>query len=175
MESKTKRIILIIFVVAALILLVWFIFLRKDTYDPNNYNNKDVLDVAKTEYIVVGLHEHRIFTTNSGSKNFEIPIKFAPNDTQAWAMNNEGCKYNIQPVNQVGYCINEGWDSIIEDLSSGTSISAFETVEYGIGYSLIRINVPNGIQPCTQRFTIEVKCNIYSNENVKDYFDISVV
>ena len=77
-------------------------------------------------------------------------------------------------MNQYNYCINKGWDSVRTDISTGISIVPFERVEDGIGYATITINIPEDIQPCTQRFTVSTKCNLYGEENVVDYFDIEV-
>jgi hypothetical protein len=167
-EEKNKKTIIIISVVVVLILLISGIFLIGNVFSSKNKGDK-------SKYMVLGSGEHNTFSVKSGTEDFEIRVAFAPNNTQVWAMNNEGCKYSINIINQANYCINKGWSSVREDVLTGTSIAPFDIVEDGIGYASIKINVPKNVPSCIQRFIVEVKCNLYGSENIQDYFNVEVI
>jgi hypothetical protein len=170
MKEKTRKIIRVILITVIVVVSLLGLILTKQI---NRASDVKHIDISK--YIILGQEKHATLTAQSGTENFGIAIAFAPNDTEAWGLTNEGCKYNVQAVNQAGYCINKGWNNVGYDVNTGIRIVSFESVENGIGYALIRINVPKNIQPCVQRFTVEVQCSDYPAGHIKDYFDLEVI
>lgn len=186
MKKKTKKIIIYAALIVLVLIIIFEIISRTCIYcwglgtkkiitiNPHIETKLDNLLAEKNTKIVIGLEGEKVIETKEGTDNFGIPFAFSPENPNAWEITNEGCKYNVQAVNQPNYCINKGWENAAYDVHTGTSIAPFDIVKNGTGYALIKINVPKDLQPCIQRFTVEVKCNNYP-ENTKDYFDLQVI
>ncbi len=113
-----------------------------------------------------------------GTENFGIAFGFAPNDPRAWGdANNQNCRYSIVANVDGDYCNSEGmgWTNPENSIVTGKVNASFSTLENGVGYTTLKINIPKDIPPCLQRFTIIVKCPGYNSETSTSYFDINVL
>ena len=88
-----------------------------------------------------------------------------------------GCKYNIEAVKNecIDCCLNQGWSEPENDIMTGTKNVEFATFQNNAGYSLIKINIPKEVSPCTQSFKLTVDCQEYPNETATSSFDIEVL
>jgi hypothetical protein len=186
MKKKTKKIITCI-VLIILTLAIILVLISKTCLDCWGWGTKNIVTIDKPlEYkinnlltemdtkLIVGLEKDKTIITEQGFENFGVPIAFSPTDPASWGIDNTRCEYTIGLVNQAGYCINAGWESADEDIVTGMNNVQFDKVENNIGYALIKINIPEDLNPCLQRFKITVKCT-FATEVTTDYFDLKIV
>jgi hypothetical protein len=125
--------------------------------------------------LVIMLGNQNTARVKVGTANFGIPIAFSPKDSSAWT--GAGCKYTITPLAGTGYCISKEWASPCTSVKTGCTDVTFETFENNIGYSLIKMDIPNSVSPCLQRFTISIACSgqYAQSEKTTKAFDIEVI
>lgn len=186
MEPKTKKIILIVFVILVICVLVLSlqkcVFGCSDTTRSVTSINSQLLkeiddSLEQDENLVIFVNSdiEKTAVVESGQERFGIPIGFAPEDSQVWGTQKSGCVYNIEIVDKQEYCMNNGWNGIEEDIFPGTSNQLFNEVQNGKGYALVRINIPKEVEPCIQTFVVTVLCAEYPDETVSNYFNIQVI
>lgn len=126
---------------------------------------------------VVKLGNENTAKVKQGTENFGIPIGFSPTNPLAWgtAIPKVGCKYTITPLSGAQYCSSKGWTNPCDSIETGCTNVQFETFENSNGYSLIKINIPENVPPCLQRFSISVTCVGYPLETIQNSFDIEVL
>ncbi|MCX6751112.1 MAG: hypothetical protein NTZ83_06660, partial [Candidatus Pacearchaeota archaeon] len=103
-----------------------------------------------------------------------------------------GCTYVITPNPGDQYCISKGWSNPCDSIKTGCGTTGavskgvtFGAFENNNAYSLIKIDIPENLPPCLQRFTISVKCEdrtiagtqykFSTTEFVQQSFDIEVM
>jgi hypothetical protein len=187
-ENKSKTWEIILTVAAVVIILIgayvvisktcidcWGLGKKKITTTDQNIEEKlNELLVEKGTKMVIGLEGEKMMAVKPGTENFGIPFAFSPTTPDAWGMNNERCKYFISIVNQASYCVNKGWESPEKSITTEKGNVKFDSVKNNIGYAIIKINIPENLPPCIQRFKITVKCTALT-EATTDYFDLNVV
>jgi hypothetical protein len=141
---------------------------------PNIEEKLDNLLIEQNAKMVIGLEGGKIIEEKGGTENLGVPFAFSPDTPDAWGIDNTRCKYFIEIINQASYCINKGWESPEEDIITGINSVVFDKVKNNVGYAIIKINIPDDIAPCQQRFKITVKCTALTEET-KDYFDLKIV
>jgi hypothetical protein len=187
MKKKTRKKITIIFFIVFGIILIFGLFLfwapricpvKTDSTDDINLNIKNQmysLFTSEEDTKLTIYPPSRDFKIKQGTKDFGIAIAFAPNLSQAWGGDKNGCRYSIIPINQSNYCINNGWSNVANSILTGTNNVIFHEVDATRGYEIIKINVPEDIPPCLQRFNIKVTCTGYPSETTTSYFDVEII
>jgi hypothetical protein len=183
MEMSVGTIVTIVLLMAVLVLgltLTRVIFrgATDSVTDLNSGVKKQINNLfgEENKNLVISLGSQKTASVKQGTANFGIPMGFAPDNPQAWGNAKNGCTYSVDIVDQPNYCINKGWNNIERDVVTGISKVQFDELQDGNGYALIKINVPDSIPPCLQRFTVLVGCGpSYAAETTKTYFDIEVV
>lgn len=125
--------------------------------------------------IVIALGTKNTAKIKQGTENFGIPIAFSPTDPAAWT---SGCTYSITINNQPRYCLNQGWSvsEITRDIKTGVTRVEFDEIDKLNGYALIKIDIPETVAPCLQRFGVNVECSGgHSDENIRGSFDIEII
>jgi hypothetical protein len=185
-EPRTKKIIsIIVFIILGIFLVLGLFMTRCIGCEQNTDNIKTIDDQLKGEInnlfsnentkLIIGFGADRTIIIRQGTENFGIPIGFSPNNSQAWGANKGGCKYNITPLDKKSLCIGKDWTNPSQDIITGTNNVLFDQVDNNIGYTIIKINVPEDISPCLQRFIINVSCAGYPKETTASYFDLEVI
>jgi hypothetical protein len=183
MEMSVGTIVTIVLLMAVLVLgltLTRTIF-RGATESVNDLNSgvkKEINNLFGEEdkNLVIALGSQKTADVKQGTNNFGIPMGFSPDNPNSWGKDMKGCSYSIDAINQPNYCINKGWANPEASILTGVNKVDFDEVQDGNGYALIKINIPEKIPPCLQRFEISVGCNApYNDEAVKTYFDIEVI
>jgi hypothetical protein len=123
--------------------------------------------------LVVSLGSQKTADVKQGTENFGIPMGFSPDSPQAWGLDNKGCGYSIEVADSPNYCIRKGWTNPENSILTGVTKVYFDEIESGNGYALIKIDVPEEIPPCLQRFYLSVQCTGMAPEQT--YFDIEVI
>jgi len=182
MEMTVGTIVTIVLLMSALVL---GLILTKNIFSSTTENVDTIDDQVKGEInnlfsdensnLVVELGGQNTATVKQGTTSFGIPFGFSPTEPKAWGSSNTGCRYTINIVNQAGYCINEGWENAEDDVLTGINSVEFDEVDSSNGYALIKINIPEDLAPCLQRFKITVKCAGYADETITSYFDLEVI
>lgn len=125
--------------------------------------------------LVVSLGNQNTAEVKQGTENFGIPIGFSPMDPAAWGTGKQNCKYSVTAADQPTYCINQGWARVNDDIKTGSEDVSFDQIKGPNGYALIKIDVPETVSPCLQRFNVVVSCEDYNDETTSTYFDIEVI
>jgi hypothetical protein len=134
--------------------------------------------------LVIMLGNQNTARVKVGTANFGIPIAFSPKSTSSWGTGQAagtGCKYTLNAATGTGtkYCnaAGGGWSTPCSSVKTGCGANqiAFETFENNIGYSLIKVDIPEALSPCLQRFTIKVTCGNIAAETTQQAFDIEVI
>jgi hypothetical protein len=192
MEMTVGTIVTIVLLMSALVL---GLILTKTIFGKTTENVENIDAQVKGEIndlfgeegtgFVIRLGNQNTARVRQGTQNFGIPIGFSPTDPNAWgtgAARGNGCTYKIEPSTQTTYCIGKvgGWNTVAKIKASvitGTDAVKFESFENNNGYSLIKMNIPEDVPPCLQRFSIVVTCNgpTFASETVKGAFDIEVL
>jgi hypothetical protein len=182
MEMTVGTIVTIVLLMSALVL---GLILTKTIFTKTTENIGTIDDQVKGEIknlfaedntnLVVGLGGQNSATVKQGTDNFGIPFGFSPTNPQIWGVNKDGCKYNIEVVNQANYCINKGWTNVENSIITGITNVKFDQVDSTNGYALIKISVPADVSPCLQRFSIVVKCAADTKETTTGYFDLEII
>ena len=182
MEMSVGTIVTIVLLMAVLVLgltLTRVIF-RGATESVNDLNQgvkQEINDLfgEENKNIVVGLGSQKSAKVKQGTENFGIPLGFAPDDPSSWGTNKRGCIYNIVAVDQPSYCIRKGWSNPAGNVLTGVRDVTFDEIDDNNGYALIKLDIPEDIPPCLQRFQVDVGCAGHLDEYVKTYFDIEVI
>lgn len=187
MEMTVGTIVTIVLLMAALVLgliLTRTIFI-KTTENVENIDAQvkgeinDLFGEEGTRF-VIRLGNQNTARVRQGTSNFGIPIGFSPTIPAAWgtATPKSGCKYTITPANRPEYCSSKGWNNICQtSVKTGCTNVLFEAFENNNGYSLIKIDIPENVPPCLQRFSITVTCigALYTAETIQGSFDIEII
>lgn len=186
MEMSVGTIVTIVLLMSALVLglvLTRTVF-RGSTESVDSLNSgvqKEINNLfgEENKNLVISLGSQKTASVKQGTQNFGIPMGFSPDDPNAWGNNKEGCYYIIEANEEGNYCVNMqgGWDDPKRDITTGTNRVTFDEYQDGNGYALIKINIPEEIPPCLQRFTVYVGCegNQHTDEATKTYFDIEII
>lgn len=182
MEMTVGTIVTIVLLMSALVL---GLILTRSIFKSSTENVQTIDDQVRSEInnlfaeentgLVVGLGGQNSAKVKQGTANFGIPFGFSPNNPQAWGTSRNGCKYDIEAVNQGNYCINKGWTNIENSIVTGVNDVSFDEVDSTNGLALIKINIPETVPPCLQRFTIIAHCGGSALETTRGYFDIEVI
>ncbi len=184
MEMSVGTIVTIVLLMSALVL---GLVLTRNIFTSTTDNVDTIDDQLKDEIqnlfgsggkkLVVGLGGESTATVKQGTENFGVPFAFAPDKPQVWGVNRNGCKYSISlaPTTSNKACTKNGWTRPLDDIYPGVTNVDFRDVEDGIGYALIQVDVPLEISPCTQTFTILVKCEGDVSETTTSSFDLSII
>jgi hypothetical protein len=182
MEMSVGTIVTIVLLMAVLVLgltLTKVIFrgATESVTDLNSGVKQQVNDLfgSENKNIIVGLGSQKSANVKQGTENFGIPLGFSPTKPQAWGSNKAGCYYTIEAVDQPTYCIHKGWINPANSILTGVNDVTFDEIDTNNGYALIKINVPESVEPCLQRFNVLVACKGYIDETRKTYFDIEVI
>ena len=182
MEMSVGTIVTIVLLMAVLVLgltLTRSIFREttKSIDDLSSGVQKEINNLfgEENKNLVIALGSQKTAKVRQGTENFGIPMGFSPDDPTAWGNRKDGCTYEIEPANQPEYCINKGWDNIEDYITTGYKNVDFDEFQVVNGYALIKINIPDTIPPCLQRFTVFVGCSGRPEEAAKTYFDIEVI
>jgi hypothetical protein len=129
--------------------------------------------------LVVSLGSQKTAEVKQGTQNFGFVIGFAPNDPNAWGNDRKGCNYMIYADPAKGNCIQAGWtdldDSVLTGSGEGNRIT-FDEIDSTKGYALIKMDIPEKVAPCFQKFTVDVVCDPpHSDEGRTSYFIIEVI
>jgi len=184
MEMTVGTIVTIVLLMSALVLgliLTRTIFVKTtdnvDSIDNQLKGEIQNLFGSQGKKLVIGLGGESTAIVKQGTDSFGIPFAFAPDDTRLWGTNKDGCKYSILLPGQVTSnkaCTKNGWTTPLADVYPGTSNMIFD-VDDNVGYALIKIDIPEEISPCTQTFTIIVKCAGDAAETTTSTFDVEVI
>ena len=182
MEMTVGTIVTIVLLMAALVL---GLILTRSIFKSSTENVDIIDDQVKGEInnlfaedntkLVVGLGGQNTAKVKQGTANFGIPFGFSPTNPQVWGTNKDGCKYNIEVVDQSNYCIKKGWTTVKNSIVTGKDNVVFDQVDSTNGHALIKISVPEDTPPCLQRFRIIVKCAASTQETTTGYFDLDVI
>jgi hypothetical protein len=186
MEMTVGTIVTIVLLMSALVL---GLILTKTIFANTTENVAVINDQVKGEInnlfgdegtgFVIKLGNQNTAKVKQGTLNFGIPIGFVPTNPGAWGPSKTNCVYNIIPVT-TSECVTKGyWNiaSIKDSIKTGYTDVKFDEFENNNGYSLIKIDVPETVSPCLQRFSVEVKClgTQYASEFIKKSFDLEVI
>jgi hypothetical protein len=189
MEMTVGTIVTIVLLMSALVLgliLTKTIF-TKTTENVDNIDAQvkgEINDLFGEEGtgFVVRLGNQNTAKIRQGTDNFGIPIGFAPTDPNAWGTGQnkgKGCTYTITPSSTSECVTKHYWEmaNIKSSIKTGYTDVLFDEFENNNGYALIKIDIPENVAPCLERFSIEVKCvgTQYANEYTKGSFDIEVL
>jgi hypothetical protein len=185
MEMTVGTIVTIVLLMSALVLgliLTKTIF-TKTTENVDNIDAQvkgEINDLFGEEGtgFVIRLGNQNTAKVRQGTENFGIPIGFSPQDSRSWGSANGGCRYTITAENQPQYCMNNGWANPESYIKTGTKDVMFGGFENYAGYSLIKIDIPESVPPCLQRFNILVTCKALTSvpaETRGESFDIEVL
>jgi hypothetical protein len=191
MEMSVGTIVTIVLLMSALVLglvLTRTVF-RGSTESVDSLNSgvqKEINNLfgEENKNLVISLGSQKTASVKQGTQNFGIPMGFSPDDPNAWGQDKDGCYYFVEANEDGNYCINMdmGWEDPEEDIITGTGSPrdggvSFNEYQDGNGYALIKINIPEEIPPCLQRFTVLVGCEgpQHTDEATKTYFDIEVI
>ena len=184
MEMSIGTIVTIVLLMTTLILglvLVRYIF-KTSTESVETIDGQvksQLLDLFESsgKKLVVGLGSQNTAKIKQGTYSFGIPLAFSPDNPQAWGPTQRNCKYNITAQNQPTYCINKGWANPTASILTGFRNVDFDEVDSTAGYALIKIDVPETVQPCLQRFSVRVMCagTAFAGETSTSYFDVEVI
>ncbi len=184
MEMSVGTIVTIVLLMSALVL---GLVLTRNIFKSTTDNVDSIDDQVKGEIqnlfgsegdkLVVSLGGKNTATVKQGTENFGIPFGFAPDNPQAWGSAKTNCKYAIKANPGAGYCISKGWTNPTSSIVTGTTAVTFDQVDQNNGYALMKINIPEYVPPCLQRFSITVTCSgaQFSGETTTGYFDLEVV
>jgi hypothetical protein len=181
MEMTVGTIVTIVLLMAALILgLVLTTNIFKKTSESVNIVDEKLKGELKNLFVedtklIVGLGGDNTVRVLQGTDNFGIPIAFAPDLPAAWGTSKQGCKYSLTINTQGDYCVKNGWTNVANSIVTGSSNIVFDQVDATNGYALIKINVPETVPKCLQRFNIKVNCTGYPAETTTSFFDMEVL
>ncbi len=186
LEPKTKKIIGIFVVIILIALIILGLMINKNIFKKNISNVNSINDQMKTEIndlfqqdeserIIIGLGGESTANVKRGTEAFGVPFAFSPENPQAWGTQKNGCNYNIKIINSPNDCTKNGWANPLYDVYPGTTNQLFDEIYNEKGYALIKIEIPKDVEPCIQRFMINVSCRSYPNETTADYFNLNVI
>lgn len=189
MEMTVGTIVTIVLLMSALVLgLVLTKTIFSNTTDSVNSIDEqmkteinDLFEQDSSKSIIVGLGGESTAKVKQGTESFGIPFAFSPDRPQVWGSQNRGCLWTLEvrTSTSADACTNpqNGWTNPLADIFPGYSNMPFDEVYSNNGYSLLKINIPKSISPCTQRFYVTVTCaRGTSNEEIAtSYFDIKVI
>jgi len=137
----------------------------------------NLFEQDSSKRIIVGLGGESTATVKQGTDAFGIPFAFSPTNPTVWGTDNKGCTYTITvgAANSNEACTRNGWSNPAEDIFPGVTKQQFDEVYSNNGFALLKIDVPDDLKPCTQRFNILVTCSRDSSETVSSFFDIKVI
>jgi len=148
-----------------------------DSVDSINSQIKSKIDNlfnSENKDLVVSLGSQNSGKVKQGTKNFGFVVGFAPGDAVA-LQNLNNCFYDISAINTGTYCSKlqgfnpqmvEGW------FITGVRKVAFNDIQGGVAYDLIKMDIPDTTPTCTQRYNIDVTCGTYQ---ARTFFDIEIV
>lgn len=186
MEMSVGTIVTIVLLMSALVLglvLTRAVF-RGSTESVESLNSgvqKEINNLfgKENKNLVISLGSQKTASVKQGTQNFGVPMGFSPDDPNAWGPHKDNCHYTIEANEDGNYCINMemGWENPEDDIISGTEEVQFDEYGDGNGFALIKINIPEEVPPCLQRFTVLVGCDgsQHLDEATKTYFDIEVI
>jgi hypothetical protein len=129
--------------------------------------------------LVVSLGSQKTAQVKQGTENFGFVIGYAPDSPQLWR-NGEGCRYALYVDQNKGTCIDQpDWnaqkiENWVKTGSGEGNFITFDEVDVTKGYALIKMDIPEEIAPCFQRFNVRVTCT--GDPSYKSsYFDIDVI
>ena len=182
MEMSVGTIVTIVLLMTVLVLGLIFVRLiftgateNVESINKQLMNEINDLFADGDKKLVVGLGGQNSAKVKQGTTSFGVPFGFSPDNPQVWGVNKEGCKYNIEVDDDGIYCIDKGWANARNSIITGVSNVKFDEVDSSNGYALMKIDVPEDIPECTQRFRITVRCIGYSDETTTGYFDLDVI
>jgi hypothetical protein len=177
MEMSIGTLVTIVLLMTVLILgliLVQKIFVgATDSVDSINdqvMNQINNLFSTENRDLVVSLGSQHTAKVKQGTKNFGLVVGYAPDTTTTL----NSCRYAIAAASGTGanYCTSQNGVVPENWFITGTSGVKFSEIQNGVGFDLIKLNVPTSISPCLQRFTISVSgCGT----GTSTYFDIEVI
>ncbi|MGY4884926.1 MAG: hypothetical protein ACP5NZ_05095 [Nanobdellota archaeon] len=189
MEMTVGTIVTIVLLMSALVLglvLTKTIFVNT-TNSVNSIDEQmkseinDLFEQDESKDLIVGLGGESTAKIKQGTDQFGIPFAFSPERPQVWGGENKGCLWSIttRTSASTSACTNpqNKWTNPTANIFPGIKDMQFDEVYSNNGYSLLKIDVPEDVSPCTQRFYITVTCaKGTSNEQVvTGYFDIKVL
>jgi hypothetical protein len=174
MEMSIGTLVTIVLLMTVLILgliLVQRIFVgATDSVDSINdqvMNQINNLFSTENRELVVSLGSQHTAKVKQGTKNFGLVVGYAPENPSTLS----NCKYAITAASGANYCGGNPMTWFV----TGTSGVKFSEVQGGVGFDLIKLNVPASISPCLQRFTITVSGCGSGVPTASTYFDIEVI
>lgn len=182
MEMSVGTIVTIVLLMAVLVLgltLTKKIFVTStdsiNTIDDQVKNEINTLFDEGEDNLVVSLGNQNTAKIKQGTENFGIAIGFSPDDPGAWKANKQGCKYSIEVSQSGTYCVKSAWPNLQNSIKTGINDVIFDKVDSVNGYALIKLDVPETVSPCLQRFNILVECTGKPEESSTNFFDVEVL
>lgn len=139
----------------------------------------DNLFNTENQDIVVSLGAKHSAKVKQGTEDFGFVTGFAPDDPTGLDAGN--CKYSISVSGEqtagTDYCTDngvkkqdiEGW------FKTGRTNVQFDQVQKSVGYALIRLDIPDSVPTCVQRFKLEVTCSGANSYSGYTWFDIEIL
>jgi hypothetical protein len=179
MEMSIGTLVTIVLLMTVLILgliLVQRIFVgATDSVDSiNDQVMTQINNLFSTENrdLVVSLGSQHTAKVKQGTTNFGLVVGYAPENTG----NLNTCEYDITTATGSNYCKEKLGAKPLEWFVTGYNNVKFSETQNGVGFDLIKLNVPGSLSPCLQRFTIQVGCGTgTSKTTASTYFDIEVI
>ena len=175
----------IVILVLAMSMLVLGIILVRNIFTSATDSVGTIDDQVKNEInnlfgtgnnkIAVSLGSQNTAKIKQGTENFGVAFGFSPDDPAAWGANLDGCTYTVTAVDQTTYCIKKGWTTPAKAIKTGDDGVAFDETVPPNGYALMKIDIPETVPECLQRFSILVECTGHPLEKTSTYFDIEVI
>jgi hypothetical protein len=140
------------------------------TASVDNINNQVTTQInnlfnSENKDLVVSLGEQQTAKVKQGTKNFGFVVGYAPEDPTGLG----ACTYSITLASG-SYCKSNTVDPLTW-IKTGTNSIKFSEVQGNVAYELIKLNVPETLAPCVQRFLLKTNCGAQSST----FFDIEVV
>jgi hypothetical protein len=189
MEMTVGTIVTIVLLMSALVL---GLILTKTIFTKTTENVQNIDAQVKGEIndlfgedgtgFVIRLGNQNTAKIKQGTPNFGVPIGFSPTVPTVWGTSHNACTYTITPFTGAQYCQGKGWTNICTPVATASVKTGCTNIQFNEfsnnnGYALIKIDIPETVPPCLQRFTIEVKCTGVGGdaEYTKASFDIEVL
>lgn len=181
MEMTMGTMVTIVLLVSVLVLglvLVQKIFTGA-TESADSINDQTIAEISnlfntQEKDLAVSLGTQHSAKVKQGSEDFGFIVGFAPDNPAE--LNAGGCYYNIEAQTSGDYCTHfSGWtqDDVEDWILTGVNNVNFDEIQKNVGYALIKLNIPDEVPKCTQRYNIEVRCSDgYSSST---WFDLNVI
>jgi hypothetical protein len=178
MEMSVGTLVTIVLLMTVLVLgliLVQKIFIvatkSVDSIDGQVMAQINDLFSSENKDLVVNLGAQHTAKVRQGTDNFGLAVGYAPDNPSTIG----NCRYAITIPTGTNYCEAKSNVNPLDWFVTGTSNVEFSEKQNGVGYDLIKLNVPDSITPCLQRFTITVTGCSTSMQSVSTSFDIEVI